>query len=85
MQPFKTHRRPLTHCPGQRTAFCCRRIGMLRIYQVETDQDRDHFRDLSWEYLQWANSRVNEEYGISFDIKSMLDQDLLELDKFLPP
>jgi GNAT superfamily N-acetyltransferase len=58
---------------------------MFRIYQVETDQGRDHFRELSWEYLQWANARVNEEYGISADIKSMLDQDLRELDKFLPP
>jgi GNAT superfamily N-acetyltransferase len=58
---------------------------MPRIYQTQTDLDRDYFRGLSWEYLQWANARVNEEYDISFDIKSMLDQDMLEIDKFLPP
>ena len=58
---------------------------MLRIYQIETDQDRVYFRELSWEYLQWAKARVNEEYGINVDVKSMLDQTMRELDKFLPP
>jgi GNAT superfamily N-acetyltransferase len=58
---------------------------MLRIYQTQTDLDQDHFRELSWEYLQWANARVNEEYGINVDIKSMFDQTMRELDKFLPP
>lgn len=58
---------------------------MLRIRQVETDRDRDHFRELSWEYLQWANVRINEEYGVSVDIQSMLDQTMLEIEKFLPP
>jgi GNAT superfamily N-acetyltransferase len=58
---------------------------MLRIYQLETDTDRACVRDLFWEYLQWANARVNEEYGIRFDIESMLDDDMLTLDKFLPP
>jgi GNAT superfamily N-acetyltransferase len=40
---------------------------------------------LFWEYLQWVNPRLNEEFGVNFDIKSMLDQNMLELDKFLPP
>jgi GNAT superfamily N-acetyltransferase len=58
---------------------------MLRIYQIGTEGDRVHVRQLFWEYLQWANARVNEEYGIDFDIESMLEQGMLELDKFLPP
>ena len=58
---------------------------MLRIYQAETDQDKALFHELSWEYLQWANARVYEEYGVSADIQSMLDEDLRDLDKFLPP
>jgi GNAT superfamily N-acetyltransferase len=58
---------------------------MLRIYQIETDEDRVHVRDLFLEYLQWANARVNEEFGINFDIASMVEQNMLQLDKFLPP
>jgi GNAT superfamily N-acetyltransferase len=58
---------------------------MFRIYQAETDQDKALFRELSWEYLQWANARVDKEYGVRADIQSMLDQDLRELGKFLPP
>jgi len=30
------------------------------------------FRELFWEYLQWANAKVNEEFGVSFDIMSGL-------------
>ena len=37
------------------------------------------------EYLEWANSRIVEEFGFSFDIQSMVEGDMLELDKFLPP
>jgi GNAT superfamily N-acetyltransferase len=58
---------------------------MPRIYQVETDEDKNHVRDLFWEYLQWANSNVNKEFGISFDIETMLVQDMFELEKFYPP
>jgi hypothetical protein len=42
---------------------------MLTICQTETDQDEAHFRELSWEYLQWENARLDEEYGIRYDIK----------------
>ena len=34
-------------------------------------QHVSQIRELFWEYLQWANSRVNEEFKVSFsDIKS---------------
>jgi GNAT superfamily N-acetyltransferase len=56
-----------------------------RIYQVQSDEERAHARELFWEYLQWANSRVNEEFGVDFDIQSVLEQDMLELEKFSPP
>ena len=42
-------------------------------------------KELFGEHLAWANLRLNEEYGINFDIESMLKQNMLELDKFLPP
>jgi GNAT superfamily N-acetyltransferase len=55
------------------------------IRRVETDKDRALIRELFWEYLEWANTRCNEEYDISFDIKSMLEQDMAKLEVFLPP
>jgi GNAT superfamily N-acetyltransferase len=61
------------------------RYAVLRVYQVRPDEDRGHVRELFWEYLQWANSRVNEEFGVDFDIQSMLEQNMLELEKFSPP
>jgi GNAT superfamily N-acetyltransferase len=58
---------------------------MLEISQVKLPEDKAHVRELFWEYLQWANSKTNEEFGIDFDIESMLEQDMLGLDKFSPP
>jgi GNAT superfamily N-acetyltransferase len=58
---------------------------VLKIYQVKTDTDIAHVRDLFWEYLQWANSRLNEKYGINLEIEIMLEQDMAALDKFAPP
>jgi ribosomal protein S18 acetylase RimI-like enzyme len=42
-------------------------------------------RELFWEYLQWANGRVEEEFDVSFDIGSMLENDMIKLDIFFPP
>jgi GNAT superfamily N-acetyltransferase len=55
------------------------------IHQAETDKDQALIRELFWEYLEWANTRLNEEYGINFDIKSMLEQDMAKLEVYLPP
>jgi GNAT superfamily N-acetyltransferase len=40
---------------------------------------------LFWEYLQWANGRVNEEFGVSFDFQAVLEDDMEKLHIFLPP
>jgi GNAT superfamily N-acetyltransferase len=56
-----------------------------RIYQADLNQDIDQVRELFWEYLQWANARVDENFGVRFDIKTMLEEDMRSLDKFLPP
>ena len=58
---------------------------MLRIGQVQNEEDRVHVRELFWEYLEWANGRVNEEFGVNFDIEAMLEEDMAKLDIFLPP
>lgn len=58
---------------------------MLKICQAETSEHRDHVRALFWEYLQWANAMVGREFGITFDIETMLEHDMDELSKFFPP
>ena len=58
---------------------------MTTIHQAGTDADRAMVRELFWEYLEWANTHLNEEYGINFDIESMLERDMAELQVFLPP
>ena len=58
---------------------------MLRIFQVEMDNHRHHVRELWREYLCWANSMNIKEFGVNLDIKAMLEQDMVELDKFSPP
>jgi GNAT superfamily N-acetyltransferase len=58
---------------------------MTSIRQVRTDEDRALIRELFWEYLEWANRRLNEEYDINLDIESMLERDMSKLEVFLPP
>jgi GNAT superfamily N-acetyltransferase len=52
---------------------------------ADKEQHAPQIRELFWEYLQWANGRVNEEFKVSFDIASMLEEDMQDLDKFMPP
>jgi GNAT superfamily N-acetyltransferase len=44
---------------------------------------------LSWCFhlnlVEPLNKIVNNNFGVNFDIKSMLDEDMQKLDKFLPP
>jgi GNAT superfamily N-acetyltransferase len=58
---------------------------MSSIRQAQTDEDRAEVRELFWEYLQWANGRVNEEFGVNFDIEAMLNDDMANLDIYFPP
>jgi len=58
---------------------------MLTIRQAGSEQDIAHVRELFREYLEWANARLNEEYGIKIEISAMLEHDMATLDIFLPP
>ncbi len=58
---------------------------MLKVYQAETNEDRAEIRELFWEYLHWANVKISEDFGFSFDIEEMLENDMLNLEKFYPP
>lgn len=58
---------------------------MLKIYQAESEQDRDQVRELFWEYLVWANAGLNEAFGINLDIEQMHEESIRDLQQFDPP
>jgi GNAT superfamily N-acetyltransferase len=60
-------------------------MGMPEFRQAQTEEDLSEVRELFWEYLQWANGRVNEEFGVNFDIETMLEDDMRKLDIYFPP
>jgi GNAT superfamily N-acetyltransferase len=73
--------------PSQRTVGKTKRAerSTVEILHAQPQIHIAQIRALYWEYLQWANARLNDEYGIDLDIAAMVEQDLLEIDKFLPP
>ena len=58
---------------------------MMQIIIVNREQHYQPIRELFWEYLQWANAKVEENFHVSFDIAAMLEEDMNTLDKFMPP
>jgi len=58
---------------------------VLSICQMDPDHDTAQVRAMFWEYLHWANSRLNEEYGIAFDIEAMVHKTMSELQTYSPP
>jgi GNAT superfamily N-acetyltransferase len=57
----------------------------IEIFTADRDQHAPQIRELFWEYLQWANVRLFEEFNIRFDIATMLEEDMKGLDIFMPP
>ena len=58
---------------------------MTQIIIANQEQHAQPIRGLFWEYLQWANAKMEENFGVSFDIAAMLEEDMNTLDKFMPP
>jgi GNAT superfamily N-acetyltransferase len=58
---------------------------MTGIHQAETEEDELQVQELFWEYLQWANERLDQEFDVNLDIASMHGQSMAELEMFLPP
>ena len=58
---------------------------MTQIIIADKKEHAQPIRELFSEYLQWANAKVEEEFGVSFDIARMLEEDMNTLDKFMPP
>ncbi len=58
---------------------------MNKVIFVENDTYKNSVKELFWEYLVWANDRVNDEFNVKFDIAKMLEEDMDNLNIFLPP
>lgn len=58
---------------------------MLSIRQARSEKDREYVRELFWEYLEWANARLNEGFNVEIDIETMLEEDMASLDIYFPP
>ena len=58
---------------------------MVSIRQAELDHDQAVIQDLFREYLEWANARLSEEYGFTFDVEVALSEGMAKIDEFLPP
>ncbi len=58
---------------------------MVEIMIAEEGRDAPAIRELFWEYLQWGNVKLEEEFGIQFPIADMLADDMQKLGKFMPP
>jgi GNAT superfamily N-acetyltransferase len=58
---------------------------MIQIIIANKEEHSQPIRELFWEYLQWGNVKLNEEFGFHFDIAAMIETDMNTLDKFMPP
>lgn len=58
---------------------------MIEIHQADLIKERVPIQELFWEYLEWANGKLNREYGIDLDIHTMHADMMTNLDIFSPP
>jgi ribosomal protein S18 acetylase RimI-like enzyme len=57
----------------------------LKVFQVESDEHKQQVRELLGEYLQWLHAMSNAEFGVDFDVRTTLEQDMAGLVQFAPP
>ncbi len=58
---------------------------MAQIIIADKDRYGPAIRALFLEYLIWGSSKIKVEYGVDFFPEVMIEQDMLTLDKFMPP
>jgi len=60
-------------------------MSSISILQARPAKDVQIVKDLFWEYLTWANDMNEREFGLRLDITKMLEEDMADLGKFMPP
>lgn len=58
---------------------------MYDFHHAETSEDLGVVRELWREYLGWVNLELDKAFGIRFDVKAKVEQDMTELGMFSPP
>jgi ribosomal protein S18 acetylase RimI-like enzyme len=59
--------------------------NMIKVFLANPLQHVLQIREIFWEYLEWANNEIIAAYQVSFDIQSILEQNMRNLQPFLPP
>ena len=57
----------------------------VKVIPANKDIYAPQIREIFWEYLQWGNAKANEEFGVNLEIENMLEADMQNLDRYLPP
>jgi GNAT superfamily N-acetyltransferase len=60
-------------------------VERVQFHQVENAEQREQAAALVREYLEWLNNRIQNDYGIEFDVEAMVRSDLSDPNKFHPP
>jgi GNAT superfamily N-acetyltransferase len=58
---------------------------VVKVMSANKGSYAPQIREIFWEYLQWANVKANEELGVNIDIENMLETDMQDLDRYMPP
>lgn len=60
-------------------------MNPISILQAQPVENVQVIKELFWEYLTWANDMNEREFGLRLDIAEMLEEDMADLGKFMPP
>jgi GNAT superfamily N-acetyltransferase len=60
-------------------------VNAIKVFQAQSEKDERIVKELFWEYLTWANDMNDQAFGIRLDIATMLDEDMGDLVKSMPP
>lgn len=60
-------------------------MSNITFKQVQSSEEKDEAGFLIREYLAWLNERVQRDYDLEFDIEAMVESDLTEPQRFMPP
>jgi GNAT superfamily N-acetyltransferase len=60
-------------------------MDQIQFDQVETEEQKGKAAALIREYLEWLNDRLKHDYGMEFDVETMVQSDLSDPHKFHPP
>ena len=70
---------------GGEAAHWHSRRHLCKEYIKQAGTNRDHIRELLGEYLEGVCSGLNSQFNVDLDYKSILEQDMAELDRFSAP